>query len=253
MIEETFSTGTTILHKLDPRIRLVTAILFSVIVAISHRLPSLWIAITVSILLILLAGLSVKQVVLRLLGMNTFILFIWLFVPLSMSGETLFRLGPLKITNEGIIYSMIITIKANTIAMSLIALIATMPVFTLGKAMRYLCVPSKIINLFLFTFRYIHAIHREYRRLVNAIKIRGFKPGNNIHTYRTYAYLLGMLLVKSYDRAERVYAAMLCRGFRGVFYDLSNFQLKRLDLIIIPLLSFFLLLICILEWTKIIY
>jgi cobalt/nickel transport system permease protein len=207
----------------------------------------------VSILLILLAKLSIRIVALRLLGINIFILLIWLFIPISMDGETLMRLGPFDITKEGIIYSTIITMKSNAIAMALMALIATMPVFTLGRAMRYLYIPSKIINLFLFTYRYIHAIHREYMRLANAIKIRGFRPRNNIHTYKTYAYLLGMLLVKSHDRAERVYAAMLCRGFRGRFYDLSEFSFKKIDLLTTPFILLILLFIFILEWTKIIY
>ena len=253
MINETFSIGTTILHKLDPRLRVIAAILFSVIIAISSRLPSLCVAIIISLLLILLARLPIRLVALRLFGINIFILFIWLLIPISMDGETLMKLGPFYITKEGIIYSIIITMKSNAIAMVLMALIATMPVFTLGRAMRYIYVPSKIINLFLFTFRYIHAIHREYIRLANAIKIRGFRPGNNIHTYKTYAYLLGMLLVKSHDRAERVYAAMLCRGFRGRFYDLSNFSFKKCDLFTAPFLFLILVFIYILEWTKIIY
>ena len=65
---------------------------------------------------------------------------------------------------------------------------------------------------------------------MNAIKIRGFQPGTNMHTYRTYAYLLGMLLVKSYHRAERVRAAMLCRGFEGRFYELTEFSMRPRDL-----------------------
>ena len=64
-----------------------------------------------------------------------------------------------------------------------------------------------------------------------AMQARGFKPTTNTHTYRSYAWLVGMLLVKSWDRAERVNDAMRCRGFRGRFYSLTEFTAKPTDTI----------------------
>jgi cobalt/nickel transport system permease protein len=72
-------------------------------------------------------------------------------------------------------------------------------------------------------------MHMEYQRIMKAVRVRGFRPGTNLHTYRTYGYILGMLFVRSYDRAERIRAAMLCRGFSGRFYDLSTFVFKPAD------------------------
>ena len=133
------------------------------------------------------------------------------------------------------------------------AFVATMPVFTLGRAMRSLQVPDKIVHLISFSYRYIHVIHKEYGRLMNAMKMRGFYPRNNLHTYKAYAYLVGMLLVKSYDRARRVQAAMLCRGFKGSFYDLSEFFMKTSDRLALVLLLLVTICIGLLEWTRIIY
>jgi cobalt/nickel transport system permease protein len=45
----------------------------------------------------------------------------------------------------------------------------------------------------------------------------------NGHSYRAIGYLVGMLLVRSFDRSERVLAAMKCRGFRGRYYMLDHF------------------------------
>ncbi len=73
----------------------------------------------------------------------------------------------------------------------------------------------------LFTYRYIFVIEQEYARLVRALKVRGFKARTDMHTYRTVANLFGVLLIRSFDRAERVYKAMLCRGFQGRFHTLS--------------------------------
>jgi cobalt/nickel transport system permease protein len=60
--------------------------------------------------------------------------------------------------------------------------------------------------------------------------IRCFRPKTNLHTYKTYAYLVGMLIVKSYDRSQKIYDAMLCRGFAGKFPIISHFELKKADL-----------------------
>ena len=89
-----------------------------------------------------------------------------------------------------------------------------------------------MVHLFFFCFRYIHVIHQEYQRLTKAMKIRGFKPRTNLHTYRAYAYLVGMLLVRSFDRSRRIVAAMKCRGFNGPFYILHHYQMKRYDYVV---------------------
>ena len=128
-------------------------------------------------------------------------------------------------------------------------LVASTAIFTLGHAMHKLRVPKKLVHLFFFTYRYIHVIHREYLRLVHAIKIRGFSPGTNMHTYKTFAYLVGMLLVRSSDRAERVHNAMRCRGFRGRLYSLSQFSLTTTDIVSLILMLALILAFGVLEWA----
>jgi cobalt/nickel transport system permease protein len=60
---------------------------------------------------------------------------------------------------------------------------------------------------------------------------RCFRPGTGMHTYRTYAYLVGMLLVRSHGRSRSIYNAMLCRGFRGHFPVVNHFHLHRADIV----------------------
>ena len=95
-------------------------------------------------------------------------------------------------------------------------------------------------------------MYREYIRLVNSMKIRNFSPANSLHTYRTIAYLVGMLLVRSFDRAHRVHNAMLCRGFKGNFYSLSRFSLSRRDIVSLVLMVTVILILGVLEWKKMI-
>ena len=253
VIKEGFIYGDSVIHRLDPRVKTVVAFGFSVVVSLSDRFLALIPAIILSIFFVLLAKLSLKIVFYRLLIVNGLILFLWIFLPFTFEGHSLLTLGPLVATKEGILYSSLITIKSNTIVLILMAFVATMHVFTMGRAMSHLYIPEKIIHMLLFTYRYIHVIYLEYQRLIKAIKIRGFQPRTNLHTYKTYAYLVGLVIVKSHDRAKRVRAAMLCRGFNGTFYDLSEFRFKTSDWIIMILLLTALTGIGLLQWAKIIY
>jgi cobalt/nickel transport system permease protein len=253
VIDEGFLHGDSVIHRLDPRVKTVFAGAFSIVVATSDRFVALVPAIIIAVSFLMLAQLSLKRVILRLLVVNGLILLLWFFLPFTSEGERLFTMGPLKGTKEGIITCSAITIKSNAIIMTLMAFVSTMPIFTMGRAMRSLHMPQKIVHLISFAYRYIHVIHTEYGRQLNAMKIRGFYPKSDLHTYRTYAYLVGMLLVKSYDRAKRVQAAMLCRGFDGSFYDLSEFSYKHSDWLALVALLLVTACIGLLQWTRIIY
>jgi cobalt/nickel transport system permease protein len=181
-------------------------------------------ALGISVALIALARLRAAEVFKRLLVVNGLVVFIWAVIPFTFPGEALFRLGPFNAAREGVALAAQITLKSNAIVLAFIALVATMPFATAGHALHRLRVPDKIVHLLLMTYRYIFVLEQEYLRLGRAASIRGFRPGTNLHTYRTYAYLVGMLFVKAVDRAERVRWAMLCRGFKGRFYSLQEFK-----------------------------
>ena len=248
MFEERFIEGDSYIHRLDPRVKSIVAATFSIVVAVSNRFTALIPALIISMTLIIFARISFQKVIARLLIVNGFILLLWFMLPFTTAGSPLFSIGPFTVTGTGIHTAALITLKSNAIILALMALTATMSVFTMGRALGDLHVPSKVVHLIFLTYRYVHVIYQEYNRLIKAVKIRGFRPHNNIHTYRTYAYLLGMLFVKSYDRAEQVRAAMLCRGFQGKFYDLKDFELKASDLVIMVLMLMSVSAIVVLQW-----
>jgi cobalt/nickel transport system permease protein len=248
MIEEQFAPGESFVHSLDPRIKIIVAFCFAAVVALSKDFSALLAALAVSLALTVLAKLSMKKVVSRLLIVNGLILFLWIFLPFTYRGEAWFSIGPLTGTKQGVLYVSQITVKCNTILLALIALVATTSVFTLGQAMRKLYFPEKLIQLFLFTYRYIHVIFQEYHRLINAMRARGFIPRTTLHTYRSYAYLMGILLVRSYDRAERIHNAMLCRGFHGKYYTLTRLSVKTGDIVYISLMFAIILGLILVQW-----
>jgi len=231
LIKEKFSNGTSIVHKLDPRIKLIVILLFSIVAAVTDKFTSLTIALLFSIILIMMARLKVKDIFSRLLVVNSFIFILWIMLPLTFGGEKIYSLGSLNISSEGIKYALLISIKSNSIILAGMALLSTTSIYNMIHALHHLYLPDKLTQLFFFTYRYLHTIYSEYISLNNALKIRGFKPKSNLHTYKTYAYLVGMLMIRSYDRSSRVYNAMLCRSFRGKFWTLNHFRFHKIDFV----------------------
>jgi cobalt/nickel transport system permease protein len=228
---EEFAEGTTLLHRLDPRVKFVTAVPFIALIAVEPRLAGPLFGLGVAGILALWARLDARKLLVRLLVVNAFVLMLWLFLPFSVPGEAVFSLGPFTATEEGIRSSLTITLKTNAIVLLTIGVFGTSEVFSLAHALVHLKVPRKLVHLFFFFYRYLSVLHEEYTKLRTAMKLRGFRPSAGMHTYRTYAYLVGMLIVRSYERSDRIYEAMLCRGFHGHFPVISHFHLHGEDIL----------------------
>jgi len=247
-VDEVFAEGLSPIHRLDPRVKVVIAAAFSVVVALAEDFAVLLLAIPFPLVLIALARLNPKAVLKRLLVVNTFVLFLWFLIPLGFRGGELLSLGVLNLSKEGVIWCLRITLKSNAIVLGSIALLSTTPIFSLVHAMRHLRMPDKLVHLLFFCFRYVHVIEREYGRLLKAMKVRAFEPRSDLHTYRSYAYLVGTLLLKSSDRSRRVYQAMICRGFEGKYWVLDHFSLRRGDVVAFSLMAAWVLWLGVLQW-----
>ena len=229
MIEELFASGHSFIHRTDPRCRVAAAALLCFVIALGQNPPMLWTGLALSVILVLWARLNLVPVFRRLLVIWGFLLFLWAILPFTYEGEVVWRIGKLGITRQGIDLCTAISIKSNAILLVFIALITTMNFSTLGYTLNFFKIPEKLVHLLLLTYRYIFVIEQEYRRLARAAKLRSFRPGTNMHTYQTYAYLCGMLFVRASARAQRVYNAMKCRGFSGRFICLHEFTLSPAD------------------------
>lgn len=229
MEEAAFQEGDSVLHRTDPRLKLVLSLALAFGMAGLSTLTGAAAALFLGVLLAAGARLSFKGLLRRLALVNGLIAFLWIMLPFSAPGGELFKLGPLSATLEGIQLAGLITLKCNAILLCIMSLAATIPTSDMGQALASLRVPDKFTLMFILCFRYLHLIREEYGRLAAAARIRCFRPGTNLHTYRTYGYLLGMLLVGSYERGKRVYQAMCLRGFQGRFYSLHRFTFRARD------------------------
>ncbi|MFC1671641.1 cobalt ECF transporter T component CbiQ [Planctomycetota bacterium] len=215
-VAEAFSGGESLLHRMDPRVKTAGAVMFSLAAATSESVPALVVALVLSLLAVAAARLDLMKVLKRMAAVNAFVVVLWIVLALELS-------------KQGTELALAITLKCNAIVLACTALLSTSPVVSLVHALHHFRVPGKLVHLFFFSYRYMHVIADEYGRLRDGMKLRGFVPRTNLHTYRTLAYLVGNLFVRSYDRSNRIYRAMLCRGFKGTFYLLHHFHLKRSD------------------------
>jgi len=229
MIDEPMARGTSPLHALDPRVRLLACLALSLTAALAQGVRTPIVILSVGLLLTVCTRASFGLVFSRLCTVNLFVGFLWLLLPFTAPGLPVWHAMGLTLSREGVQLALQITVKTNAIFFCMLSLMATIPAPALGRAMAALHVPAKFSFLFLFTYRYLHVIAEEYVRLATAARLRGFVPATDRRTYRTYAALVAMVLVKSYDRSQRVYQAMLLRGFTGIFPSLDRFQARRKD------------------------
>jgi len=248
MILERFSEGSSPLHRTDPRVKICIALPLVFSVALSNRFEAVVLGLGGAICLLIYARIALKPVMQSLRVLLVFILLLWIFLPLGMQEDELFRVGAFSFSREGVQRALLISLKSTTIVLFIISLISTSTVFSVVHALHHLRVPRKLVYLAFLSYRYIQVIHDEYLRMKNAMRMRGFRPRTNAHTYKSYAYLTGMLLVRSYDRAQRIYEAMLLRGFHGEYYLLRHFSIGKQDILFALFMSFFIFGIVWLEW-----
>ncbi len=239
----------SIVHRRDPRARVAAAAALSLFVCLADRPAVLALAGGAGLALVAAARVPLRRVVRRLGELNLFMALLVVFLPLSLAGEAAFRFHGLTWSRPGLVRAVEIAARANAIMLMVIALVGTLEPAQLGVALHRLGCPARGAHLFLFLVRYLEVVHREYHRLRNAMRLRAFRLGCDRRSLRALGYLLGMLLVHSLDRAERIRQAMKCRGFRGRLYLLEDFRFTRADAAFAALVTVGLAGLVWLEWT----
>jgi cobalt/nickel transport system permease protein len=143
---------------------------------------------------------------------------ITLFIPFLKQGEVAgsynIWLWQVSVTYSGLLVLVNVVTKAWLCILSLILLSSTTRLADLLKGLKQLKVPQVIVLILSFMYRYIFVLADEVMRMKQARDSRNF-GGRRLHQLKTVGNMIGTLFVRSYERGERVYAAMLARGFDG--------------------------------------
>lgn len=229
---------------LEARSCLLCACAFSIAVACLNNISAALTALLISCGVFPLAWKRRLHIARRLFAANVFILFLWLVTPFTAPGEIIWRWGLLSASREGTRLALMATIKANALVLVFVALVASLPVSSLGAALRGLRCPDKLTWMFLLMERNIGVLREEWVKLREAARLRCFQPKNNLHTYRALGSLLGLFLIRAVERSHILYEALLLRGYDGSlpFRQTSPFRVRDYVLWLCCLVSILLVL-----------
>jgi cobalt/nickel transport system permease protein len=217
------------LHRADPRLKLIGAV--ATILAITlvpiggfGALAIAW------------AGLTLASTVARLgpfrLARGAFIAWPFLIVAVPLvfvrTGNPLGSIGPLTVSGEGLTMFATIALKSWLSVQAALLLAYTTPFHDIVDAMRDLRVPRILVAIIAFMYRYLAVLGDEATRMLRARSARsataaaGLAGGSIAWRARVTGQMVGSLFLRSYERSERIYAAMQSRGFEGTFRHLGS-------------------------------
>ena len=159
-----------------------------------------------------LAKLPIRTVLGRALIEIPFVLFA-LLMPFFGTGEKI-ELAGLSLYKEGVQAGAAIVAKGTLGVLVAITLSATTTAREILSGLEKLRLPLPLVNIAAFMLRYLNVINDEMTRMRIARESRGFEA-RGISSWRVLAQTIGSLFIRSYERGERVYLAMLARGFNG--------------------------------------
>ena len=217
--------GSSWFHSADARIKLVMALGF--IFATTSIPPGKWIGFAAMLALVwLAAGISrvgLLRVFLRSLVAIPFIL-IALPTVFTKPGLPLFELNlalfTLTGTLEGLDFFLSVLLKSWASVTAAVVLTATTPPLRLLEALRALRVPAILVAIVMLMYRYLFVLVDEAQSLMRARTARsaaiGPKSGGSlVWRAKSAGGMAGSLFIRTLDRSERIYMAMLARGYDG--------------------------------------
>lgn len=219
-------------HALDPRAKLVAALCFITGVVVSPVMRPLEFALAALLVgtVLAIARLPWRPVLLRSALVLPLAGGIALFAPLGTfeGGWTADAVAMAYRAGWPVIWAVMTKAWLSATVALLVA--ATTPAPRLFAGMRALGMPAIFITMFTFLHRYTEVLGEQLRSLRRAVASRG--PGlSGRRLVALYGNLAGNLFIRAYERGERVYSAMLSRGFDGHLPTTEPLRLRSADLL----------------------
>ena len=206
-----------LLDRLDARIRIV-ATLATVVALLAIRSPVILAGLLpVAVGAAVALGITTRELRGRLVHVEGFLAVLVILLPLTVPGPTWLSIGPFDLSKPGLDRAVLILLRVNLAAIAILTLLAGLEPVRLGHALARLGMPEKLVHVLLFTARWVALVREEARRLHDAMRARAFRAATSRHGFRSLAHFVGQLLVRAFERAERVDEAMRCRAFAGRF------------------------------------
>ncbi|RYD06115.1 hypothetical protein N752_06185 [Desulforamulus aquiferis] len=212
----------TAIHRWDPRYKLVSLMTLVFSFSFVQDIRMIPMMLGISAILYTLSRLPYSYLLSRLRLPGIFMLATLVILPFMSGKEVLFQAGPLSIKVEGCLVALLIACKFVSILTLGIVLFGTTPFITTVKAMRSLGLPPLLADMTLFAYRYLFDIGADFKTMQTAMGLRGFRGG--LKSMGTLSSLAGTILVRSYEQSDRVFKAMIMRGYGQTVSYREDFQ-----------------------------
>lgn len=218
--------GNSLIHRLDPRSKLIAMILYIIIVFWANNFITNLIMLTFTLVVIFLSQVKLSFFFNGIKPMVGIILFTTIFQMLfTQGGEVFLSLWIIKITSYGLSQAALIFARFLLIILfSTLLTLTTTPlsladaVESLLKPLERLKVPAHEIGLMLsLSLRFVPTLMDDTTRIMNAQRARGvdFGEGNLIQKVKSIIPILIPLFASSFKRADALAIAMEARGYQG--------------------------------------
>jgi cobalt/nickel transport system permease protein len=157
------------------------------------------------------------------------------FVPFVRGGERI-DLGPLSLSRDGLSTFASVASKAAVGTVSAVLLGATTSFPDVLHGLERMRAPRLLVLIAAFMYRYLFVIAGEARRMRVALAARGYRPRHALQAAAIGRVAISLFL-RTYDRAERVYVAMLARGYAGGTPRLQALAFGRADALFLAALA----------------
>jgi len=212
---EEMANGKSVVHTFHPLSKIIITFVFLVAVISFDRyqISGLVPFILYPVIMLALSLTPLKPIFYRLIPALPFSLFGG-FSNIIFDRLPILTIGMITITS-GMVSFVSILLKTVLTVTAVLILIATTPMPAISKQLTRIGIPSLIVFLLIMTYRYISVLIEEVSTMITAYTIRA--PRQKYVKMKDMGSFIGHLLLRSIDRAERVFAAMKCRGFNGTY------------------------------------
>ena len=219
------------IHSWDARVKIVSLLCLIISIVILDKILPALLGFSLCVILAFISRIPFRFLFAYLRWVIFFALFFVIIMPLTVAGDEIARFYFLSISKDGIELGFLIALRAISVAMIIFPMVGTSRFAVTMKALQNLKIPDKLIQMVVFAYRYIFIFIEEIERMFTAARVRAFREKTDLNTLRTVGFILGMLFVLSYERAKRVYDAMLARGYTGNLKILHEFNLCFRDFV----------------------
>ena len=235
-----FFPGNSIIHKLDPRTKIILSILYIVAVFSANTALAFGYLVLLTALLVVLSRISLRVIFKGIKPIVFIVLFtalINIFLTKGDADNKIFELWIIQVYKEGIVRAIFMAVRVIILIVGTSTLLTytTSPI-SLTDGIESLLAPLKLIKIPVHIFammmtialRFIPTLIEETEKIMNAQKSRGadFASGGLIKRVKVLIPILIPLFVSSFKRAEELATAMECRCYRG---DKSRTKLVKLS------------------------